>query len=357
MDSEPAEKTEKSIADLVAEYKSAFLHGDRFLEGFGTFLAIDAIGSARKEQRRDALLSEKPSYNSEPFLDTDLGSNYFDSLAKTEWEIFGAGKKHETISYARLTQFIEEFIDTDIGKIKRSPSAYLCEYTVFLHAWFDDMLRAGIKGTRRAGCEITDLPLQYSEKKQGKISSVGLEQKVDSLDKKLDTKLDSYTGLLSRFKKYSLAGLVGLYVLAATAGIASFVFVQNAKKQLKEKEAEWEKKIDYRINSAYDNAIINVESLFRQKIDSYMNSCAPDIGKGLSLEERLPLVFAQLKEDTKNELVKTTINELIPIFEARYGQPISDEDIERIADKLISMIKSGRITISDLLQAPDKKNE
>ena len=339
MDSEPVEKTEKSIADLVAEYKSAFLHGDRFLEGFGTFLAIDAIGSARKEQRRDALLTEKHNYNSEPFLDTEIGPKYFESLANIEWEMFSAGKNYETMGYAKLTGYIDGFVDSDIDWITDSKSAYLCEYTAFLHAWFDDMLRAGIKGIRRADCEITDLPLQYSEKQLEKVSSSDLEQKMDLLDKKIDDSLKRS----SHFKNYLLAGIAGLYLIAAAAVIGSVVFIQNTKKE-----------IDYRISSAYDNAIINAETVFRQRIDAYLNSCAPDVGKDLPLEERLPLVFNMLKEDARKELVQTVAAEGMPMFEARYGQPINEE---KIVQNIIDAIKSGKITISDLFQAPGKKNE
>jgi len=340
MDSEPAEKTEKSIADLVAEYKSAFLHGDRFLEGFGTFLTIDTIGSARKEQRREAEPGEKKDYQSEPFLDTEIGPKYFESLANIEWEMFGAGKKYETMGYVKLIGYIDGFVDLDIDWISEDPKkAYLGKCNAFRHAWFDDMLRAGIKGLKRAGCEITAPPVQYSEKQQEKASSSDLEQKMDLLDKKIDDSLKRS----SHFKNYLLAGIAGLYFLAAAAGTASVVFIQNTKKE-----------IDYRISSAYDNAIINAETVFRQRIDAYLNSCAPDVGKDLPLEERLPLVFNMLKDDAKKELVQTVATEGMPLFEARYGQPISEE---KIVQNIIDAIKSGRITISDLFQAPDKKNE
>lgn len=332
---------------LAEEYKTAFKE-KQYLDGFGEFTIFSEIADIKEEQ--------DPKVHSDRY-DPYFGDFYFASLGSAEANMLEFCRNNtadtKSIRFFSLRGYVNDVVHRQLSDLTKASSS-LCGEPRFVEAWFDEMMRASIRGLRKAGCEIRGLPLQYSEPASAgpDISpAIGnLEQKVDSVGKKIDYSVKHS----SRSHKYTLIGLAGLYLIAAAAGIASFVFIHNAKKQLGDKEAEWKSEMNYKINSAYNNVLVNAEVVFRQRIDAYLNSCAPDVGKGLSLEERLPLVFNMLKADAKKELVQTVAAEGMPLFEARYGQPISEE---KIVQNIIDAIKSGRITISDLIQPPAGRPE
>jgi len=330
------------IEQLIAEYKRAYLR-DRQLVDFGSFLTIDAIGNA-KLLARENHDSEYDKFESEPILDTELGPRYFKSLANMEEELTNIGRASDCADFSRITRYVDDMVAMDFDTLKYSASYYLLESHEFRHAWFDDMLRAGLRGIKKTDCEITDLPVQYRKYFVQNTKSKEAAEFKSSLLTEFKKN--------SRFRKLTIAGFAGIYLLAAASGIGLTCLYDWAGNKFSSKETEWERKIDEKIDYRTDLAYIRAEQTLNNKINSFINMYAPDTEKDLPLEKRLPLVFGMLKEDAKNELVQIVVKEYMPIFEARYGPPISEE---KIVQSVIVAIKSGKITLADLMQVPKEK--
>lgn len=337
-------KVDNPIEVIIKEYKTAFLR-DRYLDGFGSFLTIDAVGNAKETARENAEHDDK--YASEPILDTELGPRYFTSLANIDEEMMMVGHANNYSTFSKITKYIEDIVSIDFGKIKYSASSYLLDSEEFHHAWFDDMLRAGLRGLRKTNCELSDIPVHY----RAKVGQTSISE-TDNHSKDLKNIVAGEFKKNSRFRKLTLAGLAGFYVLAAASGIGLVCLYDWAGSRFKDKEKEWETKIDEKIDYRTDLAYLHAEKTINDKLNSFINTYAPDIGKDLPLEKRLPLVFDMLKEDAKNELLQIFVKEGMPIFEARYGPPISEE---KIVQNVIAAIKSGEITWADLMQLPKEK--
>jgi len=343
MDDTPDEsKIITPIEQLIAEYKRAYLR-DRQLVDFGSFLTIDAIGNARLLARENHN-SEYDKFESEPILDTEIGPRYFKSLANMQEELTNVGRASNYADFSKITRYVDDMVAIDFDTLKYSASYYLLESHEFRHAWFDDMLRAGLRGIKKTDCELMDLPVQYRKSfVQNTTSKESAELKGSLLAEFRKN---------SRFRKLTIAGFAGIYLLAAASGIGLTYLYDWAGTKFRDKEQEWETKIDEKIDYRTDLAYIRAERTINKKIDSFINMYAPDTGKDLPLEKRLPLVFDMLKEDAKNELVQIVIKEGMPVFEARYGPPISEE---KIVQNVIAAIKSGEITWADLMQLPKEK--
>ncbi len=343
---------------LADEYKTALIKY-HYLDGFGPGTIFDEIADINDEK--------DPKIQSNQY-DPNFGDFYFASLGSAEANMIAFGMNNSSdrrILFSTLRAYVNDVTNQQLLKLPKG-SSFLCEESRFVQAWYDEMMRASIRGLRKAGCEIIGLPLQYSEQTSIVVSRASpaessLDAKIDSLAKTVDAKMELSAKYSSRFRKYVLAGIAGLYFTAAVAGIASFVFVQNAKKQLKDKEQEWELKINDRTNLAY----VSAERVINEKIDSFISMYAPDVGKDLPLEQRLPLVFAQLKADSKKELIDTMATDVMPIVEARiekmYGRQLTQEEMNIIAEqvkvKFKEMIESGEIDIMKVIMSAGKKEK
>jgi hypothetical protein len=89
MEKRDSGKVYPSIDAVVKEYKRAYTHNNRYLDGFGKFTVIDSIGSIKREKRES---SHDPKFHSDSALDTKLGQNYFSALANQIKDMINSGE-------------------------------------------------------------------------------------------------------------------------------------------------------------------------------------------------------------------------------------------------------------------------
>lgn len=305
------------------EYEAAF-KAHNYLDGFGEFTIFSEIADITQEAN--------PQVDSGTY-DAEFAKFYFAALGSTEADMFEYGCRKvgnkEDVPYSYVRSYLTERVRKHISDLRESPSMFLCDEPRFVQAWYDEMMRAAVRGLRTAGCAFRGLPAQYSERNSIAVSgapAVGnLEQRIDSLEKGINEELEKSARQSSRFSKYVIAGIAGLYFIAAAAGIASVVFVQNAKKQLREKETELEKKVDdkiadvrYAFNSDLES---NIWSIIGNALDTY----APNIDKTLPRQERLHAALKVLEENKKAELLETIRAEIGEINFWKLMQQSSDK--------------------------------
>lgn len=323
----------KKLEGKIKEYTRAFRR-DKYLKGFGEFRVDSAVSSIKDEKDYQI--------KSDSNLDARFNDFYFSSLALTEIEMEEYGRTNGPPSFAKIEEIIEGDTISELEELGEGNSAYLCQHPRFIKAWYDEKLRAAIRGLRNAKCQLT-LPAEY-------------KMNLDSFDvpEKRVNELKESVGSVRRY--FMMAAVIT--IASSVLGWGLFYFI--APKKLEKEKQGMYTGIDQRISDLRCTVTSDLEKGVWDIIRNAMNLYAPETGKNLSPQERLPIVINSLEKEQKDRLIEQIKTDIIPYFQQQVsynGMP--DNEIEmhaqQIANKIIEMIKSGKITLSDFLNSEKKE--
>lgn len=303
------------IEGLIKEYRHAYAH-HHFLDGFGNFLAIDAMISA-KEKMRENFPEKAGKHESDSAIDTFVGERYFKSLANAELEMHDFGQKKGHVIFSKVRSYVENMADIDFEEISCSPSEFLCGGAEFIHGWVDDLLRASLRGLNRAGCEILDLPVHYRplNERTGSHTVNG--------EKKNDVSSKNYNSL----KRLVLLGFAGVFLMLGVNKSIDFYVFNQTKKDLRQKEEEWEMRIS--------NVPFQVRYTLEGIADKYIEKYYPDININIPFEEKWYLFWMRVKEDGKQEIKNEITSEI---------NKVSNDDLRKWMERFldVSLSEQGK---------------
>jgi len=318
----------QSVIDSLAKsYKKSYLK-DRSKPGFGKFLMPDVLTDITRD------FYEDKNYHSDPSIHAHIRELYFESLARTEIEMEKNGRLKDSMTFAYLQNGINELVNNHLNKMLDSYSNFLVVESSFSHAWFDDMLRAGLKGLRKTDCELLDLPSHY----QSLYEPDSLDSVVSEADNSADKSIQDYFQY-SRLKRLVITGFALTFLGFGVNKTIDFYFLNRAKDQLTEKETEWKSELNNKLSTAYDRLPAEIESSLVQIGSKYIHNYVPGIDKDLSFEKKCEITWKKLKANEKDKFIKDINKE----FKAELTKlDLSDAEIEKFCDIFIERLMKYR---------------
>lgn len=280
---------------LTQEYKTGHDRNHKFLKGFGDFIVmntyVDIQDRSGKQKNREKFQSDAWDYK---FLE-----RYFKTLASMEYEMYNLAIEEGHLSWSTIMKYVSGAVASHLDLIKKKHSkihsTIRLDEDTFAWAWTDEMVRAGLRGIRRAGCTRSGVPLHHQGEQEKIPASHDLLKRLESIETKtesIERKLDKQTKSISRTRKIMIAGFAATaLLLVGGAYIAHNFFLQ--------KESEWETKVD-RMPS---QVRYQLESGFKEIGIKYIQMTGFEIDKKLSFEEQWDFFWNQLEDKKKKEFM------------------------------------------------------